>query len=385
MVARHQEERRQRHRLPRDHEGVGVVGDEHERHAGEEEVVPEALQAGRGAFARADVAGGEHRYARRHRAEQQQEERRQRVHPEVERQVGEAERGDVDVRRRGDRAERDDGERGTERGAQREQDVRDEAQAARRDEAERPDREPRHRDRERQAERRGTHSRADEAVASSSATRVAIATATSAAMVTPTHRSKCPPAGARRGDRLGRGLGGALRRRPAAARSRPRARRGRGGPSARRRRRRWRRRGAASPRSSRTGARCAGVAPPRGGSRCGGALRGGGERDRLLVVVAREGEGADRQGLGGVVVLARGGAAAASCDAAGPQVGGELARVLVARVGVLRERAREDEVEHRPAAAAWIALGAGGAAFTIWYMICVMSSPEKGATPTAAS
>ena len=40
-----EEERRQRHRLPRDHEQVGVVGDQHQRHRREEHVVLEADEA----------------------------------------------------------------------------------------------------------------------------------------------------------------------------------------------------------------------------------------------------------------------------------------------------------------------------------------------------
>ena len=59
VVTRHQKERRQRHRLPRDHERVGVVGEQHERHAGEKHVVVQALNAGRRAFARTQIAGGE--------------------------------------------------------------------------------------------------------------------------------------------------------------------------------------------------------------------------------------------------------------------------------------------------------------------------------------
>ena len=42
MVGRDEEIRGERHRLPRDHEHVGVVGDQHQRHRGEEHVVLEA-------------------------------------------------------------------------------------------------------------------------------------------------------------------------------------------------------------------------------------------------------------------------------------------------------------------------------------------------------
>mgnify|MGYP002260291273 CR=1 FL=1 len=55
----HQEEGRQRHQLPHHHEGVGIVGEDHHRHAGEEEVIEQAQQPGRCAFALAEVAGAE--------------------------------------------------------------------------------------------------------------------------------------------------------------------------------------------------------------------------------------------------------------------------------------------------------------------------------------
>ena len=51
VLRRDQEIRRQRHRFPGDHERVGVVGQQHEAHAGEEQVVLQAEQAGRRAFA----------------------------------------------------------------------------------------------------------------------------------------------------------------------------------------------------------------------------------------------------------------------------------------------------------------------------------------------
>ena len=92
VVAGDQEIGGQRHGLPGHHEGVGVVGQQHQRHAGEEHVVVQALQAGRGAFALAKVAGSEHRDARGHGAEQQQEEGRQRIQAQVERQIGQAQR-----------------------------------------------------------------------------------------------------------------------------------------------------------------------------------------------------------------------------------------------------------------------------------------------------
>ena len=65
VIGDDEEERRQRHRLPHHHEGVGVVGEHDHRHAGEEDVVLEAEQSGRRAFALAEVAGGEGRDAGR--------------------------------------------------------------------------------------------------------------------------------------------------------------------------------------------------------------------------------------------------------------------------------------------------------------------------------
>ena len=112
-----EEERRQRHRLPRDHEHVRVVGDQHQRHRREERVVLEADEAGRRAFARAEIAGGVQRDRGSGRAQQQQEERRQRIEAQVEGQVGQPERQDRRLRRRGERQHGDDGERQPDGGA----------------------------------------------------------------------------------------------------------------------------------------------------------------------------------------------------------------------------------------------------------------------------
>ena len=56
VLRRDQEVGRQGHRLPGDHERVGVVGQQHESHAGEEQVVLEPQHARCGAFALAEVA-----------------------------------------------------------------------------------------------------------------------------------------------------------------------------------------------------------------------------------------------------------------------------------------------------------------------------------------
>ena len=157
MVARHQEERRHRHRLPRHHERVGVVREQDERHAGEEKVVPHALNARLRTLARPQVAGCKHRNAGRDRAEDEQEVRRQRVDAEVERQVGQPEREDGLVRRLADRHERGGGERESGQGAERIEDLRHEPQRVRRADADRRDREPGRRDRERSGEGRDAH------------------------------------------------------------------------------------------------------------------------------------------------------------------------------------------------------------------------------------
>ncbi len=134
---------RQRHRLPRDHEQVGVVGHQHRRHRREERVVQEADEPRRRAFARAEVAHREQRNRRSRGPEDQQEERRQRIEPHVERQVGQAERQDE---RRGSVAEREEGddrEGETDGRTQREQHAADEAELPGCGEAHGADREPR--------------------------------------------------------------------------------------------------------------------------------------------------------------------------------------------------------------------------------------------------
>jgi hypothetical protein len=80
---------RQRHRLPRDHEHVGVVGDQHQRHRGEERVILEADEAGRRAFARTEIAAASNsETAAATDAEKHEEERRQGIEAEMKRQSG---------------------------------------------------------------------------------------------------------------------------------------------------------------------------------------------------------------------------------------------------------------------------------------------------------
>ena len=82
----------ERHGLPRHHERVGVIGQQHETHAGEEQVVLQAQQARRGAVAAAEVAGGKDRNARRGGPEQKEKKARQRIAPHVHGQVGQPDR-----------------------------------------------------------------------------------------------------------------------------------------------------------------------------------------------------------------------------------------------------------------------------------------------------
>ncbi len=90
VLGGHQEIGRQGHRLPRDHEGVGVVGDQHESHAGEKEVVLESQHPRRGSLALAEIASREQRHAGRRAAEECQEHARKIVQPDVHGQVRQA-------------------------------------------------------------------------------------------------------------------------------------------------------------------------------------------------------------------------------------------------------------------------------------------------------
>lgn len=131
------------HRLPGDHEAIGVIREQHERHAREEEVVLQAQESRRGALAPAEVAGREERDARGREPEQCEEEARERVEPYVHRQIGQADGQDARGRRRPERAERDDGERGADHGAEREQRARRQPQALRAQQARDAEQRPR--------------------------------------------------------------------------------------------------------------------------------------------------------------------------------------------------------------------------------------------------
>ena len=93
LVVGHDEEvRRQRHRLPGQHEQIRVVCEQHEGHAREKHVVlaGDERQTSRGL--RAEIACRVDGDPGRDRAEQQQKEAGERIGPKVERQIGQPER-----------------------------------------------------------------------------------------------------------------------------------------------------------------------------------------------------------------------------------------------------------------------------------------------------
>ena len=96
----HEEVGRQRHGFPRDHERVRIIRQQHETHAGEEQVVLQAHQARGGSLAAAEVAGRKDRNSRRGGSEQKEKEARERIAPHVHRQVGQSEWQDRLLRRR---------------------------------------------------------------------------------------------------------------------------------------------------------------------------------------------------------------------------------------------------------------------------------------------
>ena len=70
---------RQRHRLPRHHEHVCVVGQQHQRHAGKEQVIFQAQQGQRIGLHGFEITGAEQRHAERCAAQQDQEKRGERI------------------------------------------------------------------------------------------------------------------------------------------------------------------------------------------------------------------------------------------------------------------------------------------------------------------
>jgi hypothetical protein len=80
----------QGHDFPSDHEGVGIISEQHQRHARQEQVIPERQQAGLVIGHAAEITHGVDRYPQRRRAEQEQEEAGKRVQAQMEGQVGQA-------------------------------------------------------------------------------------------------------------------------------------------------------------------------------------------------------------------------------------------------------------------------------------------------------
>ena len=88
-----QEVGRQRHQFPHHHEGIGVVGQQHQEHAGQKQVVLQAEQAQPVlAFSGAEIAGGEPADTAAGQPQQGDEERGKAVQPQVKGQVGQADR-----------------------------------------------------------------------------------------------------------------------------------------------------------------------------------------------------------------------------------------------------------------------------------------------------
>ncbi len=143
VIGGHEEEGSERHRLPRHHEQVRVVGDQHERHCREKRVVFEADESRGGTLARPEVAGRKHRDCSRCCAQEDQEERGKRIDAQVERQVGQSERKDHGLRRSAEREECDAGDDECHQRAEHEQQP-DDAQVARLHDAGAADHEPRH-------------------------------------------------------------------------------------------------------------------------------------------------------------------------------------------------------------------------------------------------
>jgi hypothetical protein len=92
VIAGHQEVGGQRHHLPGHHEGIGIVGQQHRRHAGQEQVVPEPEQGQGAGFQVPEIAPGIQPHPERRAAQQGQKEAGERVQAQVERQVRQADR-----------------------------------------------------------------------------------------------------------------------------------------------------------------------------------------------------------------------------------------------------------------------------------------------------
>ena len=117
----------QRHGFPGHHEQVGVIGEKHQRHAGEEYMVFEAQQAEGVARHVAEIACRIKRNADAGSAEQQQEKCGQRIQAQMEGQVGQAERQHRNVGGAAQAAQCGGGQDQCAQGAGRENKLRDDA------------------------------------------------------------------------------------------------------------------------------------------------------------------------------------------------------------------------------------------------------------------
>jgi hypothetical protein len=86
------------HRLPRDHEEVGIVGEDDHGHGSEEDVVLQPHKAGGSALAGAEVARGKDGDAAACKTKQQEEECGKSIETKVEGQVGQTQREDDGLR-----------------------------------------------------------------------------------------------------------------------------------------------------------------------------------------------------------------------------------------------------------------------------------------------
>ena len=90
MLGGDQKIRGQRHGLPREHEGVRVIGDQDIAHAGEKQVVLQTNEPGRRALAPPEIPCRKNRNAARRGAEQHQEYAREPISTQVGRQIRQA-------------------------------------------------------------------------------------------------------------------------------------------------------------------------------------------------------------------------------------------------------------------------------------------------------
>ena len=131
VLSGHEEVGRERHGLPRHHERVSVIGQQHEPHAGEKQVVLQAHQPRRSALAAAEIAGREDGNARGGGTEQKEKEARERIAPHVHRQIRQTDRQDGLLSRRAEARCGHHRQRHAAQGSQRKKHPADETQAHR--------------------------------------------------------------------------------------------------------------------------------------------------------------------------------------------------------------------------------------------------------------